>query len=333
MKKLAFIALFTIFAGVLNAQNYLAPVKSGSMWGYIDMEGNWVIKPQFTSAWRFYSGFARIERGDNAFYIDKTGEIKAVNKSYKVIRNFKNGYARVKVRKKIGFIDTTLNLVIEAAYDEAKYFSEGLFPVQLNKLWGYIDINSNWVIEPTYEKAYSFHGGVAMVRIEEVWYFIDKEGKELTNPVNYRVVKKFSDGLTKVQKGEKWGYIDENFRIVIPPEFDAGKDYTEGVISVKSGDKWGYIDRNGNWLQEPLFDKAYEFHDGMAMAKIKKTWYYIDKNFQIIDWTRKTEPTNSFSNGLARIKIKGYWGFIDIHGNFVVKPIFNSVHDFTKFNE
>ena len=68
------------------------------------------------------------------------------------------------------------------------------------------------------------------------------------------------------------------------------------------------------------------------MAKIMKTWYYIDKNFQIIDWSRETEPTNSFSNGLARIKIKGYWGFIDKKGNFVVKPVFNSVLDFTKIN-
>ena len=259
MKKLAIFSLITIFAGVLNAQDYLAPVKSGSMWGYIDMKGDWVIKPQFSSVWRFYNGFARTEIDDNSFYIDKTGEIKTVNKSYKVIGNFKNGYARVKVRKKLGFIDTTLNLVIEAAYDEAKDFSEGLFPVQLKKLWGYIDINSNWVIEPTYEKAYSFQGGVAMVRIEGVWYFIDKEGTELTNPVNYRVVKIFSDGLAKVQKDEKWGYIDENFKMVIPPEFDAGKDYTEGVISVKSGDKWGYIDQMAIGCLNHLLIKVMNF--------------------------------------------------------------------------
>ena len=51
--------------------------------------------------------------------------------------------APVKVNGKLGFIDKSGKLVIDAKYDEAENFSEGLAGVELNGKWGYINIKGD----------------------------------------------------------------------------------------------------------------------------------------------------------------------------------------------
>ena len=43
----------------------------------------------------------------------------------------------------------------------------------------------------------------------------------------------------------KWGYVDPNDKIAIPPHYDDATPFTEGLAGVKIGEKWGYIDKTG----------------------------------------------------------------------------------------
>lgn len=82
--------------------------SSQQYFGYIDRNGNWVIKPQFTSASNFVEGLAVAAvdykgRG----YIDKTGKF-VINPKYDYAGDFSNGYAYVRVRMYSGvYIDKT----------------------------------------------------------------------------------------------------------------------------------------------------------------------------------------------------------------------------------
>ena len=56
----------------------MARVKIGDKWGFINKAGEFVINPQFRSAWSFSEGLARVKIGgkEGKFgYINRAGEI------------------------------------------------------------------------------------------------------------------------------------------------------------------------------------------------------------------------------------------------------------------
>ena len=52
------------------------------------------------------------------------------------------------------------------------------------------------------------------------------------------------------------GYINLIKEIVIEPQFDDAKNFSEGLGRVQIGDKWGYINTEGEVVIKPQFDDA-----------------------------------------------------------------------------
>ncbi|MCE5305915.1 WG repeat-containing protein [bacterium] len=60
--------------GVGNFQNGLARVQIDSKWGYINLKGEFVIKPIYDYAINFTDGFALVWQGENVFIINTDGK-------------------------------------------------------------------------------------------------------------------------------------------------------------------------------------------------------------------------------------------------------------------
>ena len=79
--------------------------------------------------------------------------------------------------KKIGFIDTKGNWVIEAKFDKAKSFLKDLAPVSIGKKWGFVNKKGTMIVDFIYKDAEVFSkDGLAPVKNKE-WGFIDVNGK------------------------------------------------------------------------------------------------------------------------------------------------------------
>jgi WG containing repeat len=61
------------YTGLQPFSEGLAAAWSGEAYGFIDVEGRWVIEPQFDMVEPFKNGLAGIQRGDWYGLIDKTG--------------------------------------------------------------------------------------------------------------------------------------------------------------------------------------------------------------------------------------------------------------------
>ena len=100
-------------------------------WGYIDKNGNVIIKPQFPEAWRFSEGLAAVSINGLYGYINLDGEI-VIDAIYEDARDFKEGLAAVSLDGLYGFIDKEGNVVVDIIYEEVRDFNEGLAGVKLN---------------------------------------------------------------------------------------------------------------------------------------------------------------------------------------------------------
>ena len=57
----------------------------------------------------------------------------------------------------------------------------------------------------------------------------------------YRQVLPFSQGISAVKIGNKWGFINEKNVLVIPAQYQAVHPYSGGLAAVEINNKWGFI--------------------------------------------------------------------------------------------
>lgn len=134
----------------------LAAFQENGLYGFVDINGNVVIKPQFKYAGRFSRGHSAVQSTTN----DKWGFIDTQG-NYVVYPNFcalgafseNDGLAGVQIGEKVnnqcvgkwGFIDTSGNWVISPIFEYAERFVKGKAKVIYNGQSGYINRYGSWV--------------------------------------------------------------------------------------------------------------------------------------------------------------------------------------------
>ena len=81
----------------------------------------------------------------------ETGKEITVAK-YSYVYDFKEGFARVALGRKYGFIDGTGKEIVPPKYDNVHDFEEGFARVELDGKYGFIDRTGKEVIPPVLEE-------------------------------------------------------------------------------------------------------------------------------------------------------------------------------------
>lgn len=121
-------------------------------------------------------------------------------------------------------------------------------------------------------------------------------------------------------KTAKYGYVNQAGKLITPLQFRSGSSFSEGLAAVVVGTDFytmGFIDINGQWVVKPRFlATANEFSEGLAAVQ------EIPAN--LVD---KDGNLSSYDSNLS---YWAPWGFIDKTGNFVIKPGFHRVSNFSE---
>ena len=129
----------------------------------------------------------------------------------------------------------------------------------------------------------SFDEGLAPVRIDGKWGFINEEHRIVIPPMFDRVLR-FRDGLAVMIQDEKYGYVDSSGKVAIPPNYDWAFWFQHGLASVKKDGKWGLIEREGQWVLEPTYEGGLDpTGDGFCGFRFSSAGReYLDKNGSVI---------------------------------------------------
>jgi len=129
--------------------------------------------------------------------------------------------------------------------------------------------------------------------------------------------------LIPVKDEEGWGYIYNDGKMVITPQFGFADDFSEGLSRVMLKGKWGFIDISGKKVIEPQFDMVRSFCNGLSAVKIGEKWGFMDKEGKMVIQPQFFWAGN-FSEGLAPVWFEGIGacGYIDKTGSTVINPLF-----------
>jgi len=228
------------------------------LWGYIGLDGDWVIEPTFAESPRDYPGVPAGHFSDGLAWFQAVA-MSARNKldaNDEFVRD-EDGkpIKEMHPRRTVGYIDRSGEVAIKPRYEMANDFGEGLAAVRIKShdSWGFINQQDERVISPRFDAVGTFSEGVCAVEINGLWGYIDRKGEDAIHP-QYDEARRFSEGLAAVRVGDKWGYIDATGHWVIPATYDDFKDYNHpgdprpfenGLARVTLNGETIYIDTQG----------------------------------------------------------------------------------------
>ncbi len=115
------------------------------------------------------------------------------------------------------------------------------------------------------------------VKIGDNWGYVDNNGRYLVNP-QFEEAYYFNCGLARVVKDGKVGYINHRGRYVINPEYASGTSFSEGrAFVVRKGEAPRCINTSGKeiFCCNDSIETVYSFNDGKALARTADSKTFI----------------------------------------------------------
>jgi hypothetical protein len=233
------------------------PFARDGKWGLKTESGSIVCPATFDAMDSFFEGLARVVVGRQEGFVDAEGSVVVPLKFARVtafsegLAVFGEGWIGNELSK-WGYIDRFGNIAIEARFDDASKFSCGLAAVTVGGRMGvgstgYVDRQGNWRIQPRFVWGSEFSEGFAAVQELSGHALIDANGVFLTRPGDFAMVADFSEGLARVSRNDKWGFINTAGEVVIPLVFDLVYDFINGQALAMKGKVPGYVMPDGEF--------------------------------------------------------------------------------------
>lgn len=218
----------------------LAPASVDNKWGYINKTGEFVIKPQFDSASEFCNSIAKVMVNNKAALIDTKGNYVILPK-YNQIETTSNNLYMVKKDNKYGYINQEDKVIIPVKFESlgGLFISQNNMEVnaiaKYNSKWGIIDKKGNFVIKPEFDSLVQIRPNQYKIGINGLYGIIDGSGKYLIEPKYEEILigGYFNNSNVNIKLNGKWGYIDNNWKIVGTPSLDFPLEYRNGIYVKK----------------------------------------------------------------------------------------------------
>lgn len=304
-------------------------------WGYVNKQGEVVIKPQFQMARPFSEGRAMVvgESGKCAF-IDTTGtivfETKVPAKGHYFVGDFHEGRAWFKASSSYiwACYDRTGKVVIEPKiYHKNSIragqnrlgdqfnpldidFAKGAAAVEVlttpsKKQYVLIDTLGKIILKPkTPIKIGRLNAnGIAIYTDENDRKGILSAEKGILTTAAFSRIDTFLNGYARVCTQNTWGILSQTGQLVIAPQYQAIGNVSEGMLAVKSENApdWYYVNLKNKRVFKGTFRQAGAFEYGIAkVVTAEDQVLYLDKQGEAIEFEKA--KIQGYSEGIFGIK-------------------------------
>lgn len=226
--------------------NAVYVVKLRSKYGALDQFGQVILEPKFDKLGDFKNGYAYYMETGNYGFVSKSGTVHKAE--FEWISDFNNEQiAVVRQNNRYGLINTLGQRILDARYSQVIPADSGVFVVVLDGSYGFFSSAGCFIKEIAYE-------------------FQEKPADFYTNGNTFKLLKKGDQALV-----DKNGHIEISFGA-----YDEISFASQGLIRVKRKNKYGYLDQKLSPAIALKYQQAADFSDSLALVKLKDKYIMIN---------------------------------------------------------
>lgn len=189
------------------------------------------------------------------------------------------------------------------------------------------------VVKAKYDQASEFCEGLARVGKANKYGFVAEDGKEVV-PAQFVAASNYSYGYAAVKAAEGKSYfIDKAGKPMNAEVYADTKAFNEGLAPVQMNDnfQYGFIDTKGNMVIEPVYSSVSWFYEGLAAVSKNvggSKRYGFINKNGVVVADFQYEAAKDFKNGVACVKQNGKFGMIDKFGAPITECVYDYISDF-----
>ena len=203
--------------------------------------------------------------------------------------------------------------------------------------WGYFDENGKVIVQPQFTIVGKFQTSNKVInRTTQGWGMMDNSGKTIL-PFEYTNISKYSSDKYLLQAKNELIITLSPTGKALDDKYVGQGQFFEGFARVAKRDDsgeliWGFVDENYKEVIPCQYKSAKNYKNGQT-AVLDTAWHLMNTKGEIIATLPKVvKEIGEFHHGLAWVKLsKTTFGYINTSGQFVIKPKLNKAGDFTKF--
>ncbi|MDR1729136.1 MAG: WG repeat-containing protein [Prevotellaceae bacterium] len=203
-----------------------------------------------------------------------------------------------------------------------------------NNKYGYMK-DGKMVIKASYDYASEFSEGLARVSKNGKYGFVNEKGKVVV-PIKYVTASNFNYGLAVVKTTDNQTFfIDKTGKPFNENIYQDAKSFSEGVAAVQDQYfNYGFIDTKGELVIPNEYTVVSWFREGIAAVgkseNGKTLFTYIDKDGDKLTEGFEFEEAKDFQNGVGRVRKNGKFGLIDKFGSPITLYEFDYISEFSE---
>lgn len=146
--------------------------------------------------------------------------------------------------------------------------------------------------------------------------------------------------IPQQNKKGKWGYVDDNNKVIIDYKYDTALAFVDGRAKVEKGGKWGFIGPNGKEVIKIQYSEIHPWENNRCKValggKIKNDeligakWGYISYNGDVLLKPEYDKIGPFEDDGVAYVVKGGKYGYINQSFNFIIPCKYTALG---KFND
>jgi hypothetical protein len=236
--------------------NGIYVVKINDHYGALDQYGQPLIEPRFDKLGDFKNDYAYYVENGLYGFVSTSGKVH--KPEFDWISDFDDEQtAIVRQNNKYGLVHGLGKKILDATYDQVVKAGPGVFLVVNNTSYGFFDPKGCFIAHIGYdylkEKTPDFYASNGFFRLmkKNGQQIMDENGQVIISiDKNYKEINFAANGLMRVLKKKKYGYVDRKLNVVIPFKYDEASDFKDSVALVKLKEKYLMIDVQGKELFE-----------------------------------------------------------------------------------
>ena len=269
--------------------------KSNNLYGAINLKGEIIIPFIYTKLGNFKNNYA--------YYLStQYGLVDITNKAFQAQWEWisdvdSNSIAIVKKNSKFGLITFDESIILPAEYDYITHCQNEIYLIVKNNLYGFYNIKEKCFVTS-----------------------VDNDYNSYFEPNYYSNGKYF-----KLIKDDEVALVDANGRYSINFGTYSNLFFAKcDIIRIQKNNKYGYVDRRLKPVTKVEYDKAGDYYNDLAITSKENTTYLIDKTGKPIYTLKNGEIENS-ENSLFKFKLNELVGLLNKDGKPLLNAEFESI--------